>query len=94
MSYYAVLTWDGFEQTYTDCSENFDTKDQAISHALDLYSGLFFRGAPESDRFDFDVAISGPRYDWIPCGHFDYDLDDPENTIRFVRSSFDLADYL
>lgn len=79
MSAYAVLTWDSYEMDYTDVSDTFASKSAAVKHALELYDDLFYRGAPETDHIDFDLAILDMRGSWVPFAHFEFDSDDADS---------------
>lgn len=79
MDKFAVLTWNSFEMTYTNVSRAFDSESAAIKHALELYDDLFYRGAPETDRIDFDLAILDMRGSWMPFAHFEFDSDDADS---------------
>ena len=79
MNTYAVLTWDSYEMGYTDVSDTFASESAAVKHAQELYDDLFYRGAPETDHIDFDVAILDLRGDWSPFAHFEYDPDDTDS---------------
>ena len=79
MDKFAVLTWDSFEMTYTNVSRAFDSESSAIECARMLYDDLFYRGAPETDYTDYDVAILDLCGNWVPFAHFEYDPDDTDS---------------